>query len=89
MRVLQGREQSQNRALLEAAKAGCSEKGVRQKKAENFSAPGFAREELRPGYPDGTARTGASGEERQAIYRADTGAAEVQPATLPGSTFQA
>ena len=87
MRVLQGREQSQNRALLESAKAGCSETHVRQKKSEKNSAPGFAREELRPGYPDGTARTGTSGEERQAIYRADTGAAGVQPAATESTTL--
>ena len=78
LRVLQGREQSQNRALLQSAKAGCSETHVRQNKSEKKSTTGFVREELRPGYPDWTARTGASGEERQPVYKADTGAAGVQ-----------
>jgi hypothetical protein len=39
MRVLQGREQSQNRALLESAKAGCGDTHVRQNKSGFFSAP--------------------------------------------------
>jgi hypothetical protein len=38
MRVLQGREQSQNRALLESAKAGCGDTHVRQNKSVFFSA---------------------------------------------------
>ena len=60
MRVLQGREHSHNRALLESAKAGCGDTHVRQNKSEFFSAPRFVREELRPGYPDWTARLRAS-----------------------------
>ena len=36
MRVLQGREQSQNRALLESAKAGCGDTHVRQNKSVFF-----------------------------------------------------
>ena len=87
LRVLQGREQSQNRALLQSAKAGCSETHVRQNKSENKSTTGFVREELRPGYPDWTARTGASGEERQPVYKADTGAAGVQSAATESTTL--
>jgi hypothetical protein len=90
MRVLQGREQSQNRALLESAKAGCSEKHVRPNKSEIFSAPGFVRKELRPGYPDWTARVRASYAGQRAIYAADTVTGTHQTATessaSPGST---
>ena len=87
LRVLQGREQSQNRALLQSAKAGCSETHVRQNKSKKNSTPGFAREELRPGYPDWRARTGASGEERKSIYREDRGAAGVQSAATESTTL--
>jgi hypothetical protein len=87
LRVLQGREQSQNRALFQSAKAGCSETHVRQNKSKKNSTPGFAREELRPGYPDWRARTGASGEERKSIYREDRGAAGVQSAATESTTL--
>ena len=87
LRVLQGRAQSQNRALLQSAKAGCSETHVRQNKSKKKSTTGFVREELRPGYPDWTARTGASGEERQPVYKADTGAAGVQSAATESTTL--
>ncbi len=89
MRVPQGREQLQ-RALLESTKAGCGDTHGRQNKSENFSAPGFARAELRPGYPDWTARVRASYEGQRAIYAADTVTGMLQPATestaSPGST---
>jgi hypothetical protein len=38
MRVLQGREQSQNRALLESTKAGCSETRTTKEIGKNFSS---------------------------------------------------
>jgi hypothetical protein len=81
MRVLQGRAQSQNRALLESAKAGCGDTHVRQNKSEFFSAPRFVREELRPGYPDWTARVRASYAGQRAIYAADTVTGMHQTAT--------
>ena len=93
LRVLQGREQSQNRALLQSAKAGCSETHVRQNKSEFFSAPRFVREELRPGYADWTARLRASYAGQRAIYAADTVTGMHQTATestaSPSSTAMA